>query len=133
MYINKGYIQGSLARVPQKVAEGVVLLTVRVKDTRINPTTSKRDYHYPSFVIFGRESDKAIAHLEKDQEVSIEYKLETRKKEIDGVVKYFEDKVVTSIVYGRKSDRPALKVAAEVELPQAEGEAKEDELPREDN
>lgn len=104
MYINKGYIEGTLARAPQKVAEGVVLLTIRVRDTRINPVTKRRDFHYPSFVIFGKESDKALTYLVKDQEVSIEYKLETRKKEVEGKTRYFEDKVVTSITYGRKPE-----------------------------
>lgn len=103
MYINKGYIQGSLARAPQKVAEGVVLITVRVKDDRINPTTQKRGFHFPSFVIFGREAEKTVKYLEKGQEVNVEYKLETRKKEINGEVKYFEDKVITRIQYGRKA------------------------------
>lgn len=104
MYINKGYIQGALAREPQKVAEGVVLLTVRVKDERVNPVSQRRDYHYPTFVIFGRESDKALQYLVKGQEVSVEYKLETRRKEVEGEIRYFEDKVVTKITYGRKPE-----------------------------
>lgn len=103
MYINKGYIEGTLARNPQKVAEGVVLLTVRVRDDRVNPVTKRRDFHYPTFVVFGREADKAVQYLERGQEVCLEYKLETRRKEVNGEMRRFEDKVVTRIQYGRKS------------------------------
>jgi len=104
LYVNKGYVQGTLARDPYKVAEGVVLLTLRVRDDRINPTTGRRDFHYPTFVIFGRESDKALNHLVRRQEVAIEYKLETRSKVIDGERRYFEDKVATQITYGRRPE-----------------------------
>ncbi len=109
LYANKGYIQGTLARDPFKVAEGVVLLTLRVRDDRINPATGRREFHYPTFVVFGRESDRAYNNLVRRQEVAIEYKLETRNKEIDGERRYFEDKVVTRIIYGRKpgTDKPA--------------------------
>lgn len=107
MYINRGYIQGNLARPPKQVAEGVVLLTVRVRDSRVNPTTKRRGFHYPSFVVFGAESDKALKYLEKGQEISIEYKLETRRKEINGETRYFEDKIVTGIQYGRKTQNKA--------------------------
>lgn len=120
LYVNKGTAQGILARDPHQVAEGVVLLTVMVRDFRINPTTNRRDNHFPSFVVFGRESDKALEHLEKGQEVAVEYKIETRKKEVNGETKYFEDKVATRITYGRKP-MPVAK-AAEIE-----------ELPMEDN
>ena len=101
LYVNKGYVQGTLARDPYKVAEGVVLLTLRVRDDRINPTTGRRDFHYPTFVVFGRESDKALNHLVRRQEVAIEYKLETRSKVIDGE----EDTLrirSTQITYGRR-------------------------------
>jgi len=117
MYINKGYAEGTLARDPQKVAEGVVLLTVRIRDNRINPVTKRREFHYPTFVLFGKESDKALQHLERGQEVSIEYKLETRRKEVNNEVRYFEDKVVTNIQYGRKPVKiePSKTESAEAE------------------
>lgn len=109
MYANRGYAEGVLSREPRKVAEGVVILTLRIRDDRTNPTTGKREFHYPSFVVFGRESDKALKFLVKGQEVSIEYKLETRRKEKEGGgFDYFEDKVATRVRYGRK---PALAVA----------------------
>lgn len=104
LYVNKGHVQGTLARDPYKVAEGVVLLTLRVRDDRINPLTGRRDFHYPTFVVFGRESDKALRNLVRRQEVAIEYKLETRSKMVDGERKYFEDKVATRITYGRKPE-----------------------------
>lgn len=115
VYINKGYIEGVLARPPKKVAEGVVLLTVRVRDNRVNPVTKRREFHYPTFVLFGKASDKALQNLVRGQEVCIEYKLETRRKEVDGKPKFFEDKVVTNIQYGR---RPA--VAEQKEEPKEE-------------
>jgi single-stranded DNA-binding protein len=124
MYINHGYIQGNLARSPKQVAEGVVLLTVRVRDSRINPITKRRDFHFPSFVVFGAESDKALKYLEKGQEVSIEYKLETRRKEINGETRYFEDKIVIGIQYGRKAE-----TRSKNETPKEEPEEK----PMEDN
>lgn len=126
MYINKGYVQGNLAREPRKVAEGVVILTVRVRDSRINPITKRRDYHYPTFVIFGRESDNALKYLVKGQEVSIEYKLETRRKEVDGKTKYFEDKVVTRIQYGRKPEGARQAANAEKDKTTAEDAPVED-------
>ena len=105
MYINQGYIQGTLAQDPKQVAEGVVLLIVRVRDSRINPKTNQREFHFPTFVVFGKEADKAVEHLEKNQEISLEYKLETRRKEIEGEMRYFEDKVATRVTYGRKKER----------------------------
>ncbi len=128
MFINKGNIQGLLARDPKQVADGVVLLTVKVRDSRINPVTKRRDFHFPTFVIFGREADKALKYLEKNQEVNIEYKLETRRKEIDGETRYFEDKVVMNIQYGRKT-MPKVKVE---DVPLEEDDAAEGE-PVEDN
>lgn len=104
VYANKGYVQGILARDPFKVAEGVVLLTLRVRDDRINPTTRRREFYYPTFVVFGRESDRALKNLVKGQEVAIEYKIETRRKVIDGQRRYFEDKVATRIAYGRRPE-----------------------------
>lgn len=104
IYTNKGHVQGVLARDPYKVAEGVVVITIRVMDDRINPKTRRRDFHFPSFVIFGKESDKAVANLVKGQEVAVDYKLETRSKDINGERKYFEDNVVLRIIYGRRPD-----------------------------
>lgn len=114
MYINKGYVEGTLAKAPKKVAEGVVLLTVRIRDNRVNPVTKRREFHYPTFVLFGRESDKALQYLEKGQEVAIEYKLETRRKEVNGKVRFFEDKVVTNIQYGRKPQKEEKPKAEEI-------------------
>lgn len=102
MFYNKGIAEGVLARDPKQVANGVVLLTLRIRDDRVNPKTGKRENHFPKFVIFGKESDKALANLVKGQEVGIEYKLETGMKEKNGEVRYYEDKVVTRIKYGRK-------------------------------
>ena len=121
LYANKGYIQGTLARDPYKVAEGVVLLTLRVRDERVNPATGRREFHFPTFVVFGRESDRILKNLVKNQEVALEYKLETRNKEINGERRYFEDKVVTKIVYGRKPEvRNAAAAGAESKTPKNE-------------
>lgn len=113
MYINNGFVAGTLARDPYKAAEGVVLLTVRVRDDRINPITKRREFHYPTFVVFGRQGDRALESLVKGQEVSIEYKLETRRKEKEGGgYDHFDDKVATRIRYGRK---PVVAKAVEVD------------------
>lgn len=112
MYINKGFVCGSIAGEPKKVAQGVVLLTVRVRDDRINPTTKRREFHFPNFVVFGYEADKAMQYLDRNQEVGIEYKVETRRKEINGEKRSFTDLVVVDIQYGRKSQtiKPEQKV-----------------------
>ncbi len=128
LYANKGYIQGTLARDPYKVAEGVVLLTLRVRDERVNPATGRREFYFPTFVVFGRESDRILKNLVKNQEVALEYKLETRNKEINGERRYFEDKVVTKIVYGRKPEvRNAAAAGAESKTPKNETTKEEKE------
>jgi len=128
LYANKGYIRGTLARDPYKVAEGVVLLTLRVRDERVNPATGRREFHFPTFVVFGRESDRILKNLVKNQEVALEYKLETRNKEINGERRYFEDKVVTKIVYGRKPEvRNAAAAGAESKTPKNETTKEEKE------
>ena len=138
LYINKGHVQGTLARDPYKVAEGVVLLTLRVRDDRINPLTGRRDFHYPTFVVFGRESDKALRNLVRRQEVAIEYKLETRNKVIDGERRYFEDKVATRITYGRKpasaeADESNRPVQLSFDLDKLMSDNSSENLPMEDN
>ena len=104
MFVNKGTAQGVIARDPHKVAEGVVLLSLRIRDSRTNPATGRKEMHFPTFVVFGPESDKALESLEKGQEAAIEYKIETRRKEVNGETRYFEDKVATKISYGAKPE-----------------------------
>lgn len=105
MYANIGIIEGSLAKDPRQVAEGVVIVTLRVKDFRKNPNTGRREFHYPTFTAFGKKAANILKYLEKNQQVYIEYKLETRRKEQEGgAIRKYEDKIVLDVKFGKKSE-----------------------------
>lgn len=103
---NKGLVAGVLAADPHKATDGVTLITLRIIDDRINPATKKRNVFYPNFVMYGREAENALKHLVKGQEIQLDYKIETRKKEVNGEPQYFTNHVVTSSKWGKRPELP---------------------------
>lgn len=115
MYLNQGILVGYLAYDPKQVGDGVVVLTLHIRDTRRHPETGRRITHRPRVTVFGREAEKALQYLKKGQMVGIFYKQETRPLvDASGVKRTVQSCVATRIIYGPMPE------ADEAVLPSAE-------------
>lgn len=133
MYQNLGFAKGTLRFKPRQVSEGVVLLTLRIPGYRLDTNTGERHkvYYFPTFTLFGREAHKALQNLVEGQEVEIEYRIETRTKEVKGEKRFFEDKVITKITYGEKPKKEDDDDAAKAEEADGPQEEEKEEEPEE--
>jgi single-stranded DNA-binding protein len=100
-YINKGMVQGTLARAPYLTKNGAALIVICTQSPRYNMKTKRKEMVYPRFVVYGKWAETIMANAVTGQEIQAEYHIETRRQELeDGSFKYFEDKIITDLALG---------------------------------
>lgn len=98
--INKGFIQGIVLKDAYSPKDNVAIITLKVKDQKINPSTGKRPVYTIQFSAFN-ENAELLKTCRKGQLVWLEYYLTTNKKtDKNGVSTFFKTRVVTDIQIG---------------------------------
>lgn len=99
--INKGVIQGIVASEVFSPTDNVSLLTLKVKDSRINPNTKKKSTYFVQFSAFDDLAALLRCQCKKGQVVYLEYYLSTGKKtDKSGITKFYKNRVITNIIIG---------------------------------
>lgn len=99
--INKGVIQGIVANEIFSPSDNVALITIKVKDQRINPNTKKKPTYFVQFSAFDDLATLLRCQCQKGQVVYLEYYLSTGKKtDKSGITKFYRNRVITNIIIG---------------------------------
>lgn len=93
-YINNGYAQGEFVSIKKATkSTGIHFLTIKLTMTG----DIKDKVYYPQFTVYGDKFASLFEKYNTDDLISIEYKIETEKKIIDGSEEFFTDYIVTEI------------------------------------
>lgn len=98
--INKGFIQGIVLKDVYSPNDNVSIVTLKVKDVKVNPATGKRPVFTIQFSAFG-ENAQILRTCVRGQLLFLEYYLTTNKKtDANGVTSFFKTRVITNIQIG---------------------------------
>ena len=93
-YINTGYAQGGFVSIKKATkSTGIYFLTIKLT---MNDGLKEKIY-YPQFTVYGDKFASLFEKYNVDDVISVEYKIETEKKIIDGSEEFFTDYIVTEI------------------------------------
>lgn len=98
--INKGIAQGIVLKEIYSPNDNVAIVTLKIKDPKINPQIQKRPVYTIQFSAFG-ELAYELRTCTKGQLLYLEYYLTTNKKtDENGVTNFFKTRVITSLLIG---------------------------------
>lgn len=93
-YINNGYAQGEFVSIKKATkSTGIYFLTIKL--TMFDGLREK--VYYPQFTVYGDKFANLFEKYQLNDLISISYKIETEKKDIDGSEEFFTDYIVTEI------------------------------------
>ena len=99
--LNKGTVQGIVASDVYSPNDNVSVVTVRVKDSRVNPKIGRKPLFFIQFSAFGAKALELRQKCQKGQLIYIEYYLATsRKTDSKGVTSFFRSRVITEFSLG---------------------------------
>lgn len=100
-FLNKGLIQGIVVNDIYSPNDNVSVVTVRVKDSRINPQTGKRSLFFVQLSAFGETAQRLRQQCQKGQLLYAEYYLATsRKTDEKGVTAFYRSRVISDFTVG---------------------------------
>lgn len=98
--INMGYIQGIVLKEVYSPKDNVAIVTLKVKDPKVNPSTGKRSVYTIQFSAFN-ENAHLLRTCTKGQLIFLCYYLTTHKRiDTNGVTSFFKIRTITKIQIG---------------------------------
>ena len=93
-YINWGIAQGSFVGIKKaSKSTGIYFLTIKLSSFE----NGKEKVCFPQFTVYGDSFAELFNKYSADDTISITYKIETEKKNIDGKESFFTDYIVTEV------------------------------------
>ena len=93
-YINLGFAQGEFVSIKKATkSTGIYFLTIKLTTN----DNGKIKTYYPQFTIYGDKFAELFNKYNSGDLISITYRIETEKKNIDGSEEFFTDYIVTEV------------------------------------
>ena len=99
--INRGICQGIITNDIYYPSDNVAIVTLKVRDDRINPKTGEKAKYFIQFTAFDEQNEIIRANAQNGQILYVEYQLTTSKKMDDyGVSKFYRNRVIQNLAFG---------------------------------
>ena len=99
--INRGICQGIVTGDIYCPTDTVAIITLKVKDSRVNPVSGEKKKHYVQFTAFDEVAELVKDNAQTGQIIYVEYQLTSSKKmDENGVSKFYKNRVIENIVFG---------------------------------